>query len=313
MLNRRRSAGLSAVAVAAALFTSIAVAPTALAEGEAECLNGVCVVKGGEEGGPGGGELTRPVVGPGVGEEGAADPDFCQYGGVPAPLNCEQNFDPTMNCMWTFMSPQPAVPAGKDPSIGGWEECIPTGGKVLGMTYPRRWWEGPAGQAGTATPEQAARQVVAQMRLEGIEMGMVPRSLEEDSRAMGAVGMPTWMWVANPEDPLAWGPYTVTEEVEGLSVTATARPRNVTWDMGNGDWVVCTTAGTEYQKAYGKQPSPDCGYEYQRTGAYTVTALTTWDVEWSAGDGSGTLQTVTRSAQPVRIGDLQAVNVTPQG
>ena len=44
-----------------------------------------------------------------------------------------------------------------------------------------------------------------------------------------------------------------------------------------------------------------------------MTAVTTWAVEWSAGGESGVIETVTRSSQPVVIGELQAVNVKPGG
>ncbi|WP_271438027.1 PKD domain-containing protein [Micrococcus luteus] len=320
--------GGTLVASLVLLLSTLTGAPPALAEGDAECTGGFCVVKGEIPGGPGGGggDLTQPVVDP-----GAAEPtsNYCQQGPGSGPLKCSQNYDPALDCIWRMMNPQLPPPPGADPSRGAWEECVPemhlrggsgddlmwpgSPGQGAAGSYPQRWWERPLGPEGQADPEQAARQVVAQMDLKGIEIGMVPRSVASDPNAMGAVGLPAWMWVANAGDPQAWGPYTVTRVVAGLEVTATARPTHVTWDMGNGTRVVCRTMGTPYQERYGREESPSCGHTYKKTGQYTVTALTSWQVEWSAGGESGVLQTITRSSQPVLIGELQAVNVTPRG
>ncbi|MFD6373466.1 hypothetical protein ACFWDR_02930 [Micrococcus luteus] len=303
------------MAAFALTLTTFTAAPSALAAGEADCRDGVCVVKGEAPGAPGGGDLSQPVQP--VGEE-PPRADFCEIN-TPGdqewkiPYSCDTNWDPVNKCVWTMMSPQPAPPAGKDPTRGAWEQCEPDGG-VLPQLQPAlqtRWMDSTV--AGQATPAQAARQLVTQMDLKGVEMGMVPRSVASDSNAMGAVGLPAWMWVKNTHDPQAWGPYTVTREIDGLSVTGTARPLFVTWDMGDGQQVVCNTGGTPYSERYGREESPSCGYTYKKTGQYDVTAVTTWAVEWSAGGESGVIETVTRSSQPVVIGELQAVNVKPGG
>lgn len=332
MLTRNRLAG-ALMAAAALTLGSLVAAPSALAEGDAECRDGVCVVKGETPKNPGGGDLgTEPVVDPGTiapAQPLPGESNYCQEGPGVGPLKCQQNIDPVLNCIWRLMSPQLPPPPGKDPSRGAWEECVPaedlanagSPGNVLwpgsqpggGKAYPQRWWEGALGQDGQVAPEQAARQLVAQMDLQGIEIGMVPRSLDADVNAMGAVGLPAWMWVENTGDAKSWGPHTVTRQIEGLTVTGTARPRNITWDMGDGARVVCQNAGTPYNERYGRQESPTCGHTYEKTGNYTVTALTTWQVEWSAAGDSGVLETITRSSEPVLIGELQAVNVAPRG
>ncbi|MFI5825573.1 hypothetical protein ACIA8I_42020 [Streptomyces rishiriensis] len=242
--------------------------------------------------------------------------NYCQGGWTHDRPECDQNIDPELGCIWRMMSPQLPPPTGADPSRGAWEECVPEFAPINALipaSYPQRWWESPAGADGQVAPLQAARQLVAQLDLQGIEIGMVPRSLDSDANAMGAVGLPAWMWVKNTGDVKSWGPYTVTREIEGLTVTGTARPLSVTWDMGDGARVVCHDAGTPYNESYGRQESPTCGYTYEKTGNYTVTATTNWQVEWSAAGESGVLETITRSSEPVLIGELQAVNVSPRG
>ena len=54
------------------------------------------------------------------------------------------------------------------------------------------------------------------------------------------VNVPTWMWI----DPPAWAPVSATASAGAVTVTATATPTSVSWDMGNGDVVVCAGPGT---------------------------------------------------------------------
>ena len=59
------------------------------------------------------------------------------------------------------------------------------------------------------------------------------------------VNVPTWMWL----DRSAWQPVSATASAGAVTVTATASPRSVRWDMGNGDVVVCDGPGTPYDPA----------------------------------------------------------------
>ena len=301
--------GSALLAAVAMMMAAVVAPPVASAAGDAECRFGACTVRGEKSGSPGGGDLTQPVVGPGESEPTS---NYCQAGWTHERGDCDQNIDPAKNCMWRLMENQPPPPDGKDPSCGAWEECVPEWQSATDVfrNYPQRWWERPSA-AGAADAEQAARELVTQMQLEGIEIGMVPYSVQEDGT--GAVGLPAWMWVENTENPRAWGPYTVSKEVNGIAVQATARPVHVTWDMGDGTQVVCDGPGTVYEDRFGKQESPDCGHTYMKMSnpTYKVTAITTWSVEWTAQGQSGVIETLTRSSQDVRIGEFQALNVRP--
>jgi len=309
--TRKVSALLGAAALS---FFPLAAASTAYAEtaspgGVGECRLGDCEFSVEVPGPPG--TATQPVVG--NGEEPPKEANFCEINkplpGSKLPYRCDVNYDPVRKCVWTTMAPQPTPPAGVDPARGAWEECLPAGGAVFGQQNEIRWMVSSGAGAGATTPAQAAVQVVKEMQLKGITIGMVPYSV--DQQGVGAVGLPAWMWVEDTEDPQAWGPYAVSKTVDGVSVQATARPLEVTWDMGNGDSVVCTTAGTRFEPRFGKQESPDCGYTYEKMGDYRVSAITTWSVEWAAEGESGVIETVTRSAQDVKIGEFQALNVRP--
>lgn len=314
MLTREQKTSRGAFGMLASVVLAASVAPGAVGQEAtttgADCELGTCYV---EATVPEKGQDVQPVSG----QDGTRPKraNFCEVN-TPGkqdwkpPINCDTNYDPVNDCIWTNMSPQPDPPAGKDPTRGAWEQCNPISGMSdFAQPLDTRWMD--STQAGPGEVRQAAQTVVKDMQLKGVEIGMVPYSVQEDG--MGAVGLPAWMWVANPDDPQAWGPYSVTKTVDGVSVQATARPVHVTWDMGDGTQVVCDGPGTPYEDRFGKEESPDCGHTYMKmsTPTYKVTAITTWSVEWTAQGQSGVIETVTRSSQDVRIGEFQALNVRP--
>lgn len=120
------------------------------------------------------------------------------------------------------------------------------------------------------------------------------------------VGIDTWLWV----DPSAWQPITATAAIPGLSVSATATPRRVTWEMGDGTTVTCEGPGTPYDDSRPEaDQATDCSHTYQDRGAYTASVTITWAVRWSASDGgAGTLADVARTTQfPMNVAERQAV------
>ncbi|MER6062419.1 hypothetical protein ABT167_14740 [Streptomyces sp. NPDC001792] len=121
-----------------------------------------------------------------------------------------------------------------------------------------------------------------------------------DENFAQVVHVPTWMWVERS----SWGPVSASASVEGVTVTATARPRRAVWSMGEGGRVVCQGPGTPYLAAYSPQePSPDCGYTYQRASvsapgrAYPVSVQVTWDVEWHGGGQTGVVPGLVMTAE----------------
>lgn len=65
-------------------------------------------------------------------------------------------------------------------------------------------------------------------------------SLNPSTRQDQLVQVPTWMWV----DAATWGTRSSTASVPGVTVTATATPQRVIWEMGNGERVVCPGLGS---------------------------------------------------------------------
>ncbi|MFE2268517.1 ATP-binding protein [Streptomyces lavendulae] len=169
-----------------------------------------------------------------------------------------------------------------------------------------RWSEtDPLGQQGPTAAELAQR-ALSMMRLDGARVGSAP-----PAGSKGLVGMPVWLWTA--QTPNTWGPQSTTAAAGGLSVTANAHVKSITWSMGDGSSVTCTKPGTPYEQSFGKKESPDCGHTYSKVpdgGSYKITATSTWVIDWTASNGeTGTLPNETRNAgTAINIGELQVVN-----
>lgn len=232
----------------------------------------------------------------------------------PGPVPCSSQFGYWSNgyrCYIQLLDPQPA--AG-DPS---WQGHEPDDGAVYQCYQPQTdllvlvWSADPPPDSGTVpTPREVAQLAIADMRLTAINIGIAPKA--EDG-SVGIVGMPAWMWVANPNEH-TWGPITATASAGGVTVTATARVHKVTWDMGDGNKVTCTTAGTPYEAAYGNKKSPDCGHVYTTSSSsepgqkFTVTATSDWVIDWEGAGQAGTIRLngLVREAQ-IAIGEAQVL------
>lgn len=173
------------------------------------------------------------------------------------------------------------------------------------------WAEDPPPSSGAGpTPREVAEIAVEQMMLRAIDIGITPEPGED---SIGIVGMPVWMWAANP-DSHTIGPITESASAGGITVTATAELFRVTWDMGDGTQVRCTTAGTPYRAAYGMAKSPDCGHVYERSSStkpgarYTVSATSEWVITWAGAGQTGTIRLngLTRSVA-IAVGEAQVL------
>ena len=154
-------------------------------------------------------------------------------------------------------------------------------------------WFDPAENA-----ESIARTLLARLQLQPPKLGWTPTT----AGAMGSVGVPTWLWVAEP-GRLTWGPATIS----AAGVSLTARAESVTWSMGNGDEVRCANKGTPWRKGMGAEPSPTCGYLYERQGTYRVTATVHWVARWSGYGRSGTIPLSLSQERTLEVGEIQVI------
>lgn len=220
----------------------------------------------------------------------------CVNNDVPVPCTSDDGY--WRNELGCYVSPAPIDPqpggdrTGRDALTGeelgdegAYYDCFAPDGGGAGMV----WLDEPPAQAPPPpTPGEVARQAVARMNLAAIEIGIAPQP-----PAAAVVGVPVWLWVSDP-DTTTFGPTTASATVRGVTVTVTARVDQVRWGLGDGTTISCGV-GTPYSPAYGGEPSPDCGHTFTRESgsepgsAYTVTATTTWIVEWAGAGQTGTI------------------------
>lgn len=219
-------------------------------------------------------------------------------------------FNASDSCYYQVLEPQPP---GDDPV---WEGNHPDGA-IYDVSCPEpllapgtnggwTWLPSPPPGFG-GDPAQLARRAVDQMALEGPAI-RTPLA----GGAAGTVGIPLWLWTE--QSATTWGPNSATASVPGLSVTATAQARWIDWDLGDGSRMRCDGPGTPY--IAGRVESPTCDHVYTASSAgrpdnaYTVTGTTTWDVTWSGGGTSGSLEVTRSSTASVRIGELQVLTTS---
>ena len=125
------------------------------------------------------------------------------------------------------------------------------------------------------------------------------------------VHVATWMWVEQ------WAPISASASAGGVTVTVTAVPSHVEWDMGDGTVVTCRGPGTPYdERKRAEEQRTDCSHTYEKSSAsqpdarYGIDATSYWHVTWVSSNGeSGDLGTVGRTNSiRVRVAEIQAVN-----
>lgn len=196
-------------------------------------------------------------------------------------------------------------------AVKGWG---PPRGEGPGAWYRRRCYDGDGSELfgdvvwlrDRVDPAALAERALSYTPLRAPAIGLNPASDQ-------VVNVATWLWV----DPGAWSTQSATASVPGLSVTATATPQRVLWDLGNGERVVCAGPGTPYDRDKPESAQrTECSYTYRRSSPgqpddrFVITATVEWHVTWAASSGeAGDLGTVRRSAStPVRVAEAQALN-----
>jgi len=158
-------------------------------------------------------------------------------------------------------------------------------------------------------PESLARRAIAQMQLRPITIGIVPN---DDPDSVGLVGMPIWLWAANPGDQTI-GPISRSVSEGGFTVTATAKVDRIRWSLGDGGVKTCNGPGTPYKLSYGITESPTCGYRFDSQGEFTVTARSDWIVNWTGIGETGSFRVYLTQNTQVVIGELNVLTVKERG
>lgn len=201
---------------------------------------------------------------------------------------------------------------------GAWDSCVAAGAgacqrpaDVALPQAPEPVAQGqgqPDGPRATPqiSPEQAAYAAVARLRLTPPKP-MIGPSPEINEWKMAAVGYPYWLWADGNLDPAP-----VSTTVQDLTVRLDARLHSTTFDMGDGTELTCTDLSARWSPAV--EPgaaSPSCGHTYTKPslpqGDYTITAYSTWAVDWSVNGVGGTIPLYQQASTTVPVGELQVL------
>ena len=132
--------------------------------------------------------------------------------------------------------------------------------------------------------------------------------LSPSPEAGGIVNLGLWLALAGQD------PVTVRAEAGSLWAEATVTLASTSWDMGNGDVVICDGPGVAIVDTDTLEPGP-CGYTYRESSPddapYTMTVTATWNVSYRSSAGSGAVGGVDRSLSvDYDVDEIQTVGVS---
>lgn len=173
------------------------------------------------------------------------------------------------------------------------------------------WFLPPSQEPGPTADPTAGLIVDALDRLElrGPTIGTAPPAQGDSA---GLVRLPVWLW--NEVDDRNWGTRPAVASAGGITARAEAVATAIVWEMGDGTQVTCDQ-GVAWQPGMDVL-DPPCGHRYARAsrdqpdGRYQITAVTTWEVEWSVNGPSAASGTVTlhpESTTSLRIEEIQVL------
>lgn len=316
-MPNRRLTDLVLLVLAAASLTILS-AGVAQADPLCERVNprtGTCLVWAQPDPPPAAGPISDGGSEGGSGSSSGTSTRTCTFGETEIPCSPSgYTWNASRECYARPSDPQPDVDASvwEGRTEGVIIACVPPYCVVEGVgmddCYDDLYWA-PTAPAAGPSPGELADRAVESMNLHAISVGIVPRPGDD---SVGLVGMPVWMWAADP-GPSTTGPTTASASAGGVTVTATAELEDITWDMGDGSTVVCGP-GSPYNPSHGREASPDCGHVYTTTSwgkpgdTFTVSASSAWVITWVGGGQSGTIRLdgLTESVQ-IAVGEAQVL------
>lgn len=270
----------------------LAVAPVAIADDDSSCPPGtnpvsvrggvVCVVvtEPGDPGNPG-----DPSV---PGDEG-------QHG---RPVGCHKSDGTEVPCQtsdgywWSsyqcyaapFDAP-PGSPAWQGHTDGSLWQC--TSCRVTGtstMCNVQTIWTAPGQEPGPPTPRELATVALGQLPLATAQVRTAPRPPADTY-----IGVENWLWI--PESQ--WETLRKSVTAATTTVTVTAAPVDVSWDLGPGT-TTCHGPGQAWVRGMTDAASTNCSYAFtessaeESSGSFAIAATIRYHVTWTC---SGTCPT----------------------
>lgn len=213
-------------------------------------------------------------------DDGGGGPPKCYDGGHE--VACENEMGVWFSnpgCYAQPADPQPGPndPAwkGHDPSEGSIYACMRTADglvlQVVSLFFVAN------GQAPLPDPRVLAERALDQLDLAVPEINIAP-----DPPLATYVGLDTWLWL--PEEQ--WDSLSLTVTAGPTSVTVTATPARVDWDLTEGI-TSCPSAGRPWARGMSSNAKTDCSYTFstlsdgQPDDRYAVSATIAYSATWT--------------------------------
>lgn len=219
---------------------------------------------------------------PGGGDNGGGGgPTKCYDDGVEVPCsNSIGIWFANPGCYASPASPQPPAsdPAweGHTPDEGSVYQCLLDGNVGQAPQLGARFFV-PNGQAPLVDPAVLAERAMDQLELAVPEIHIAP-----DPPLATYVGLETWLWLPDGQ----WDSLSLTVSAGPTSVTVTATPVRVDWDLTEGS-TSCASAGRPWVRGMSSSAQTDCSYTFstlsdgQPDGKYAVSATIAYSATWT--------------------------------
>lgn len=212
---------------------------------------------------------------PGDGGGGGGTPVGCFDGDREVPCHDEYGgtWDAAHGCYAFQVQPQPPAGSplweGHDPSEGSVYSCDHT------ITIPQNSWFVANGEEPLIDPAVLAQEALGRMKLEQANAQIAPGP---DFHTY--VHIDNWLWLPQAQ----WHDLQGTVSAGPTSVTVTAEPIRVDWDMGV-DVQSCYDAGRAWEKGMTDAAKTSCSFAYESiedpTGdVHNVSAQLVYGVTW---------------------------------
>ena len=235
----------------------------------------------------------------------------CKYGGQVIP--CVKNGAPWFASQGCYAEQMPDPPAGSPE----WQGHKASKGHVwyciagpMASIPQNTWFVGAATAAPLVDPAVLARRALGLLQLVTAQVRTAPAPPHNE-----VVGVEVWLWIPAGQ----WRPLSKSVSAGPTTVSVTAAPDHVAWDLGDGSRRTCYSAGRAWLRGMTDTATTDCGHTYraistgQTDGLFHLTAALTYRVDWTCRGActtrAGTLGQVRAPAGGGRIRSVQRQTV----
>lgn len=276
--------------VAALLLPLAVMVPRAAGEGGSPCPSGtdpvsvgsgvICVVvtDPGDPGQPG--EPGEP------GDGGQAPAGCYKSDGTQVP--CQTNDGYWWSGYQCYAAPYdapPGTPAWQGHTEGSLWQCTSCESAGSSTTCNVQIiWTAPGEEPGPPTPQQLATTALDQLPLAQADVHTAPAPPAETY-----VGVETWLWVPDGQ----WRTLTKGVTAGATTVTVTAAPSQIVWDLGPAS-ITCYGPGKPWEQGMSDAATTTCGHTYETSsvdqpdGSFAISATIRYQVTWTCAGACST-------------------------